>query len=228
LKSDKATAVTAPVGLEVVLGVLRNTGTGWEVLDDAGHTPLNIDSVSTSATHITVNYASMGVTDVGSFTVVPDDALASFGFFAGASVGLEQATITLSQSGATYADYVHYDGTNWISANGVFTDLTFTGGELTVTHPPIIDDGSLNVALTPRMGTDASYTPVISGAAGSVTATSLKIQFRTSADALQAVANTNMRVYISHGGGNRLVDPTTVTTAKYANSNLFITGLMKV
>lgn len=226
-KADKSTAVSAGHPLRVVLGVIRNTGTGWEVIDDAGHTPVGIDDVLTTDAYIEVDYGSLGVIEVGSFVAVPDDTLAQAGFFAGSSVQLDKAIIKIGQSGKAFSDFISFNGSDWVSTNGTITP-TFSGGELTLTHPAILDEGNLSVTLAPRMGATKAYRTVISGATGAVQATSVRIQFRDENDALVAVPDTNMKVYVSHGGGTRSVDPTTLTTASYPNSNIWLMGMMKV
>lgn len=39
-----------------IMGVVRNTGDGWYFLDDAGHAPLGVASITNDSTYIYVNY----------------------------------------------------------------------------------------------------------------------------------------------------------------------------
>lgn len=224
-KADKATNVSSSVPFRTIAGVIRNTGSGWEILDDAGHVPAGIDSVTSDGVSITVNYTSMGVTEVGAFAAVPDEGLARAGIIAGASVGLTQANIHLGKAGG-YSDFVEYvAGTGWQSLNGVFS-CSFTAGVLTLTHPDVHDDGVFDVTLTPRPGPTNSFIPSISREGAAVGVGHLKIEFRDAAGALQTANGDNMRLYVTHGGSHPL-NPAAVNTVAYPGSNLFIMGLMK-
>lgn len=226
-KADKATTITSSAPLYAVAGVLRNTGAGWNWISDAGHEPIGIDSVSSNSSAITVNYGTLGASKVGSFIVVPDEKLSEQGFQAGASVGTTSTDIYLSRSIPSYSDYVAYSSGAFVSANGVFTcTWDATGGYLQVSHPTIIGS-ALNVSLTGRPGTALNYTPVVAGdlTTGS---TFIAIEFRNAAGAKVTTPDTNMRVFVTHGGGFiPSVDPSTVNTTTYPNSNLWVMGLMR-
>ena len=226
-KADKATTITSSAPLYAVAGVLRNTGAGWNWISDAGHEPIGIDSVTSDATSITVNYAGIAASKVGSFIVTPDEKLNEQGFQVGASVGADKATIYLARSVPSYSDYVAYTSGAFVSSNGVFTcTWDATGGYLQVSHPTIVGT-ALNVSLTGRPGTALNYTPVVAGdlTTGS---TFIAIEFRNSAGAKVTTPDTNMRVFVTHGGGFvPTVDPSTVNTTTYPNSNLWVMGLMR-
>lgn len=217
------TSLQAP--LVQFAGVIRNVSGSWELIDDSGHAPINIDSVTTTDTDITVNFGSASGVEVVSFQVTPDEVLTKAGFTAGASVATDKAIISLAQSIPSYSDYVAYTSGAFLSSNGVFT-CDFTDGVLTLTHPQIIGT-ALNVSLTGRPGTALNYTPVISG--GTTGSTFMKVEFRNSAGALISAPDTNMRVFATHGGGHKsTVDPGDITTTVYPNSNLWVSGLLKV
>lgn len=80
-----------------IAAVLRNEGQGWFAISDAGHRPLNLKRVETQAGEIAVHFA-FEAKKVLSFVVTPDETLAGQGYFAGASVGLNSATIRLSSA----------------------------------------------------------------------------------------------------------------------------------
>jgi hypothetical protein len=208
---------------------MRNSGAGWALIDDAqapaGHVPINIDSITTTSTDIAVNYTSLGGYQVGTFIATPDETLAQAGFFCGASVSPTTATIKLGQAGVAYADYVSYNGSAWVSANGVFTGIDYTAGVLTLNHPQFFGNGAFEVVVSGRGGT---YVPVISNASPAVNSGYVKIEFRDWAGALVTTPDVNMKVYVSHGGGTRAVDPTTVTTSLYPNSNIWLLGMMEL
>lgn len=73
-------------------GTLRNTGSGWYVLDDAGHTPDSLTIGSVTSTSVQVHYPACD--EITSFIAAPDDTYAKdFGASFGASVGLTFAYI---------------------------------------------------------------------------------------------------------------------------------------
>lgn len=223
-KANVATTPQTAFPVGMIMGAIRNDGNGWYAIDDANHTPSFIDSVTTTNQMISVHYNSLGATESTTFIVVPDETLAKAGFHVGASVGLDASHIMLSQSGKTYSDYVWFDGSDWRQSDGVFSSVTWDSGILTITHPTITDGGHFNVALTGRGG---NYTPNLIGGGGALGFDVLRIEFRGADGTTPTVPNSGMRVYVSHGGGNRIVDPTTVSAATYPKSNLWIIGAMR-
>lgn len=228
LKADKATTVTAGAPLVAVLGVIRNSGAGWQLISDTGHEPVGIDSIETTSTSITVNYAGAAASKVGTFIVDEDETLSAQGFSAGASVAADKAVISLSRTVPSYSDYVAYSAGAWVSANGVFDATWDTANSvLTLSHPAISGNG-LNVSLASRPGTTGIlYTPVVAVSA-TTGSTFVAIEFRDQTGAKVTAPDTNMRVFVTHGGGhNTSIDPTTVTTTTYPNHNLWLLGLMR-
>lgn len=74
-------------------GTIRNTGSGWYVIDDAGHTPDGITIGTVTSTSVQVYYPTCDV--ITSVIVGPDDTYAkTFGLVIGASVGFSQLVIT--------------------------------------------------------------------------------------------------------------------------------------
>lgn len=74
-------------------GTIRNTGSGWYVLDDAGHTPDGISIGTVTSTSVRVNYPTCDV--ITSVIVAPDDTYAKdFGLVVGASVGFSYLVLT--------------------------------------------------------------------------------------------------------------------------------------
>lgn len=95
-----------PIGFTggyLLFGTLRNTGSGWEVLNDSGHAPLNVTSVtsvngSSTSGYILVEFSAMS--KVGTLVCGPDDTFAGEGFSFGASVEIGSAKIFCGQNGA--------------------------------------------------------------------------------------------------------------------------------
>lgn len=95
---DTTTTGEAQYGeTKLVACVARNSGSGWELIDDAFHKPINMDSASNTTTNIVLDYSSMGASEVGSLTVVPDETYSSLGFVFGASVANGDANIRASK-----------------------------------------------------------------------------------------------------------------------------------
>lgn len=217
---------SAGVGTSVVGGVIRNQGgpNYWQVLDvDTNHQPYWIDSVVTDATKITVNYASLGATITGVMIAKDDEALSRAGFFVGTSVDQDKTEITLSRYVKPYVDYVHFDGSNWVSQNGVST-FAFAAGVLTITHAEIPVNTEHEITLAPRGGT---YAMCVSGAGSPVSRTAMKVEFRDWNGTLITTPDANMRAFVGHGAGGVVqLDPRTVTTTAFPLSNIWLLGLM--
>jgi len=74
-------------------GTVRNTGSGWYVVDDAGHTPDGITIGVVTSTSVRVYYPACDV--ITSVVVAVDDTYAQdFGLIVGASVGLTYLVMT--------------------------------------------------------------------------------------------------------------------------------------
>lgn len=80
--------------LAVVSCVLRNTGSGWVVLADAGHQPSGCTGLVTHADHLELQHA-VGAVRVSSLTVTVDETWAQSGLRVGASVGFSLSRIYL-------------------------------------------------------------------------------------------------------------------------------------
>jgi len=201
---------------QVIAGVLRNSGSGWAFLNDSGHQPTNITSVSANSTAITINYGFTG-TKVAALLVTPDETFAQDGYFAGASVGLSSSTIKLARMGQSVSDYVSYNGTTWTSLAGVFTGLSFSSGTLTLTHD------SMTGATGSVAGRGGVYQPQL----GAMSATTTQVEFFDWAGTKITTANTNCRAYVTRNTNRMLtpVDPTTITAP---TANLWVLGLIEV
>lgn len=103
------------VGQVEVGGVLRNTGSGWYVLNDAAHESSGLTTITQTATYIEVNHP-VGALKVHELQVTPDEYYASVGIRVGASVGL------------TYTRIFFYQGTSATPVNPA--TLTASNGNL--------------------------------------------------------------------------------------------------
>ena len=83
---------------KIVSGVIRQTssGSGWELIDDANHSPVNVDSVSVNGSgNLSISYASIGAANKAYFSAWPDETFAGWGMRMGCSVGNTSATIEI-------------------------------------------------------------------------------------------------------------------------------------
>lgn len=211
----------------MLLGAIRNDGSGWAPINDANHASSFIDSCSVDSSVLRVQHAALAAAKVGSVIAVPDEALVAAGFQIGASVAATQTTLTIYQDYRSVGDYISYNGSAFTSSNGLFTSLSFSAGILTLTHADLGSNvAALSGSATPRGGT---YQCNISDAAGALTTTVIKIEFRDPAGTLITTPDTNMKAVVTHGrgGGRAQVDPSTITTAAYPLSNIWLFGVME-
>jgi hypothetical protein len=109
---DEANKVGGKISKILTLaGVLRNNGNGWELINDGGHTPINISSVVLEGNNIRINHTS-GASVVGSLLCVADETFAVGGYSFGASVGANHSIISLARH-IEASGYINYDGANW-------------------------------------------------------------------------------------------------------------------
>ena len=214
-------AANAVVGVDgtqyrIVACTIRNTGTGFAILNDATHDPVNISSITTAGDDlsVTLNFSFTGV-EVAAVVVGADETLASAGYVFGSSVGLSSLTITASQPGG-FGDYVSWNGSAWTSLNGYITSTSMDGtsGLVTCNH--------------------TSITPV----SGSVTSRSL-----TKRASMEGLGATNTNLYLVDNAGVTVKTPTTdnrfwitrtgaravkMSELVQANSNIWVYGLLKI
>ncbi|WP_194522334.1 hypothetical protein [Cellulosimicrobium sp. JZ28] len=202
----------------VVAGVIRNDGSGWAVLNDSGHQPTNIASVSANADAITIGYGFTG-TKVAALLVVPDETFAQEGYLAGASVGLSSAAIRVSRMGKSVSDYVSYNATAgaWTSLGGVFTGLAWSAGTLTLTHETV----------TGAAGSVAGRGGVYQPQLGSMSGTTTDVEFFDWAGTKVTTPNANCRAFVTRNA-NRVIAPVNPTLLANAAGNFWIFGLIEV
>lgn len=83
---------------KIVSGVIRqsSSGSGWELIDDANHSPVNVDSVSVNGSgNLSISYSSIGAVNKAYFSAWPDETFAGWGMRMGCSVGNTSATIEI-------------------------------------------------------------------------------------------------------------------------------------
>lgn len=81
-------------------GVLRNDGTGWAILDDAGHRPTGITGVTQFTNRLEIAHA-IGAVKVSTVQVSPDEYYTARDYHVGASVGLAKTVIYIYKGAST-------------------------------------------------------------------------------------------------------------------------------
>lgn len=215
--------ITGEVGkkYKIVACVIRNDGTGWKLVPDAGHTNINVASVTNDTNYITVNFGFIAK-NVVSFVACPDEEFVSIGYFIGSSVGTNYAKIRITKSKLhEVGGYIVYDGTNWV-VNGAVGNLvvtSFTSGILLLTHDDV--GTTYNANVTPR---DTGYKCSL----GSLSGTLSRISFYNSSGTLVTTPDTNMKFYFSRTMGLNSIDIINPSTIIDASGNIWCMGIFEV
>jgi hypothetical protein len=203
-------------------GVIRNDGAEWDVLPiGTNHRPVNIDSVETLTDgdgvngYIQINYASLGANTTVAFLAVPDETLASHGFIMGTSVTETSTAIRISQSARAASDYVYYDGTNWVSQDGVFTTIAFDSatGKLALTHGALAipEAAQYAVSIAPRTN---KYVFHVAESSSPFASNRIDIQIRDNTPEIEG--------YVSYNGTDWVL-PAAFTAASFSAGVLTLT-----
>lgn len=205
------------VEYRVVACVIRNTGTGFEILDDAGHTPIGVASVTTAADGLSVdvNYNFTG-TEVASLVATVDETLAVHGYQVGASVAVDHATLFVGQP-AGFGDYIYWDGAAWVSLNGYITSVSMnaTTGLVTANHAALT--GPVSGSVVSR-----SLTKRASMEGLSTTATTFYLV--DNAGTTVKTPTTDNKVWITRSGARRVP----MSELTQSGSNIWVMGVVAV
>ncbi len=98
--SYKAVSSISPENICIVAGVIRNTGEGWQFIENEKHGVYNCTGVSVNEDKgsINIEYSGIKAKKVISFIVSPDETFSSLGYTCGASVGLDHAEVYVHKS----------------------------------------------------------------------------------------------------------------------------------
>jgi hypothetical protein len=203
---------------KTVACVVRNTGSGFQFINDSGHVPVGCTSISTAGDNLsfTINY-SFTATKVVSMVGTPDETLGKKGYSMGASVGLSSATFQVGQGGG-FGDYISYNGSAWTSLNGFVTSTSMNGttGLVTCTH----QDMSYPIAgmVSSR---SLTYRASTEGMGGTTTAFYL---VNNSGVTLKTPNSTDCKVWLTRSGARQAK----MDELDLANSNIWIYGIFEV
>lgn len=124
--------------LKILAGVIRNTGNGWEYIDDSGHNPLNLTSVSVDANgKIEIDYG-FTASKVLSLVATPDETFAGL-YSIGGSVGLDKTLFNCYALPKAYGGMVRItNGVVDATSYATFTSSEIkTNGEIRLHHPTL-------------------------------------------------------------------------------------------
>lgn len=214
-----------PSNYRVVAGVIRNTGPGWELISDAQHFPLNIDSVTNNTVSISIHYSSLGATEIVSLVASPDETFASQYTF-GASVGTSVSNIRIKRLATQSKVLVTHTG------NGVFTLANQNGSDFTglsYTYSSIT--GLLDITHSYTEGVITVFdlggnTHIMSGQ-NSEAYLRTKLKFYNLDGTQQTLANPEVLRFLLQRQTviNTTVDPNNLISA---NGNIWIFGIVKI
>lgn len=206
---------------QIIACVLRNTAGTWAILDDTGHTPVGVTSVSADATAITLTY-NFTSAKIGSLVCCPDETYAADGIIFGASVGDTTATIKASIS-KTIGGYIFYNGSAWdfSLAPGVTAVEWIAGNTLKVSHSTIYQPVNYNCSVVGRAGIT---NPVLSTTTGAISEDYILIDFYDWDGTKITTPNTNMKLIFTRTASG-LVNPLLLTQTA---SNIWVYGIFEI
>jgi hypothetical protein len=205
---------------KIVACVIRQpaAGGGWNVINDAGHEPLNVASVTNDTFKITVNY-NFTANKVISLVAVPDETFVQSGYSFGASVMTDRADIYISAVNAPVAGYVRYNGTAWevLNARGGLAFTSFdASGNLRLDHNSM--GGTSPISAMPL---NSPYLlKVINDGTAHTT-----LQFTDYNGNVITTPDTNMQLQLYRQPMSLAVNPNDL---KSDSGNIWIYGIMKV
>lgn len=227
---------------KIVACVLRNTGSGWAVIDDATHTPINVDNITNDTASINVIFTGIGVTDIGSFIAVPDEALAAQGFTIGSSVSTSTAFIEVHRKRGYQGAYVQYESGSGAStvwsidskgdASSGVSGVTWDDGvkALLVRHPASTDlaDYWCNMpTFTPGDGSSIASFKILDSTTNAV---QTFIELYDGSGTKLTVPDSTYNLYWSQKTDLKdlRLDPNDINTTNYPNSNIWCYGIFEV
>ena len=192
--------------------------------ESSTHRPVNISSVTTDSNKIRVSYSNLNANMTISFIALPDETLAQAGFMMGCSVTPAYTDIKMSRIVPAVADYVYYNGSDWVSQNNQFSNIWFSAGKIHLEHKAIASDMTYAISIMPRGG-DYEYS--VSPDSSPTGATYAEIGVRDHSGAYVTSANSNMKFYLTHGVTKVVdIDPRVIDTTLYPLSNIWLFGVM--
>ena len=199
---------------KIIACAIRNNGTGWELIKDSTHQPVNVQYAVNDTDSIGLAY-SFSATKVGTVVCVPDETFIQQGYSFGASGGTAVADIMISCNKDINAYVYTTDGINWNVLQGdiPITSVSFSSGILTINH---VETNSLNVSAECKSGTALAFINNTSS-----TSTEIKITDFTG----QVITNpTNIGLFFRRGMP-KIINPNNVISN---SGNVWVYGIMEI
>lgn len=212
----------------LVAGAIRKKGGEWALIDDEGHTPSGIVSVTDRGADLRIHYG-FTAKKVVSLVAVPDETYAVLGYSFGASVGLDGATIKIMNHRQVNAGgYLYYTADGWMTATGNLEEVADRpkAHEFRVYHPEPVPNDEIYLSITGRGPGKYVYRAEGSGTASDGRGYTNIGVYDMSGNPVTAF-KTDMKLFIV-----RQSQPQTVQikpeTLEEGNTNIWILGLMEV
>lgn len=203
--------------IKLVAGIIRNSGSGWDFIENTTHSKLNLSSVTEDTTSIKVNFDFTAKKILG-FSAIPDETFSGNGIKCGTSVGTTSVIIKLHKEVMPFGGYIYYDGSNWnISKSNGITSATFSNGILTLKHANI---GTGNQYFASVEGRDGALCSL-----GSVGADNLQVKFYDYSGSLKTTEDTSMKFYLTRENRPQTLVPSNVVDA---NGNIWLMGIFEI
>lgn len=209
----------------IVCGILRNpSGTGWIVLDDADHSPINVASVSNTTSLIQVNFP-FTTSDIYTINVDPDETLNIYNW------GTKVAT-TFAQINARYCEMRSVQGyLTYRTATSDWAWTTLAGGlSATISgantvNQVVLTHADCNFNLPQLNTTSNTFLPFI---ATSLNGTTTTINIRDWNGATGAAIPNGTRLFVQRRSyttpDQRVIDPNTISGG---TANVWMYGFVK-
>jgi hypothetical protein len=204
---------------KIVACVLRCTSGTWAIFEDANHESVNVASVASDSSKITLTF-DFTASKVGTFVCVPDETYVLDGLQFGATCGLNDALITCAIN-KTIGGYIYYNGSAWVVSNapGV-SSVTWSTDKLIITNENMFQQ-SPNIYKATISGRGGAYLPQL----GSFGLTTIDVEFYDYAGTKITTPDTNMKFYFSRTSFG-IVRPQDIGTV--AGSNIWVFGIFEV
>ena len=212
----------------MVAGAIRKKDGVWGLIDDEGHTPSGIASVTDRGNDLRISYG-FTAKKVVSLVAVPDESYAVLGYSFGASVGLDGATIKIMNHRQVNAGgYLYYTADGWMMATGNLEEVADRpkAHEFRVYHPEPVPNDEIYLSITGRGPGKYIYRAEGSGTASDGRGYTNIGVYDMSGNPVTAF-KTDMKLFIV-----RQSQPQTVQikpeTLEEGNTNIWILGFMEV
>ena len=211
----------------MVAGAIRKKGGEWALIDDEGHTPSGIASVTDRGNDLRISYG-FTAKKVVSLVAVPDETYAVLGYSFGASVGLDGATIKIMNHRQVNAGgYVYYTADGWMVGAGNLEEVVerSKAHEIRVYHPEPVPADEIYLSITGRGPGKYVYRAEGSGTAGGRGYTNVGI-YDMSGNPVSSF-KTDMKLFIVRQSQPRMVQ-VQPSTLEEGNTNIWLLGFMEV